>query len=87
MRLMALCLALAGIPSSGVYANETIIYTYDAQGRLTQAVHSGTVNNGVTSTYAFDNADNRTNLTVINGSSRVVVVPLNGFTVIPISDP
>ncbi len=45
-------------------ASETITYSYDAKGRLIQVVHSGTVNNGTTATYASDKADNRTRVTV-----------------------
>ncbi|GAO40617.1 hypothetical protein SCH01S_49_00310 [Sphingomonas changbaiensis NBRC 104936] len=82
---------LAG-PSAIAWASaaagaETVTYSYDAQGRLVTAVHSGTVNNNVQATYSFDAADNRTNLTITNAFSRVVVVPLNGLTVIPIPDP
>ena len=86
MRPKGIPLILA-VLATQAHAGETITYTYDAQGRLTQAAHSGTVNNGVISTYVFDAADNRTNVTVINGSFRVIVVPLNGLTVIPILDP
>lgn len=45
------------------FAAETITYTYDARGRLVKVVHSGTVNNGVTTSYSHDKADNRTNKT------------------------
>lgn len=45
-------------------ATETITYTYDVHGRLTNVARSGTVNNGVNASYSFDNADNRTNVTV-----------------------
>ena len=41
-------------------AAETITYTYDAKGRLVKVVHTGTVNNGVQTTYSQDKADNRT---------------------------
>jgi hypothetical protein len=41
-------------------ASETISYTYDARGRLKTVAHSGTVNNGKTTTYSLDKADNRT---------------------------
>ncbi|HEY0411642.1 MAG TPA: RHS repeat domain-containing protein [Allosphingosinicella sp.] len=50
------------VPSLAAAA-ETITYTYDAKGRLVQVVRSGTVNNGVTTTYAHDKADNRTGKT------------------------
>jgi hypothetical protein len=42
-------------------ASETITYTYDSRGRLTKVTHSGTVNNGVSTSYTYDKADNRTN--------------------------
>jgi hypothetical protein len=44
-------------------ASETISYSYDTRGRLKQVSHSGSVNNGVTTTYTHDKADNRTNKT------------------------
>lgn len=40
-------------------AGETIAYTYDAKGRLTKVVRSGTVNAGVATSYTHDKADNR----------------------------
>lgn len=58
--LFAVLLATAA-PAS---AAETITYTYDARGRLVQVARSGTVNNGVNASYSYDNADNRTNVTV-----------------------
>lgn len=45
------------------HATETVAYTYDAKGRLVAVVHSGSVNNGKTTTYTIDKADNRTNVT------------------------
>lgn len=72
------------------YANETITYTYDTLGRLVQSNHSGTVNNGVAQTYTHDAADNRTNVTVTgspySNSTRVIVVPLAGLTVLVIGN-
>lgn len=44
-------------------ASETISYSYDARGRLKQVSHSGSVNNGVTTTYGYDKANNRTSKT------------------------
>ncbi|WCM25910.1 hypothetical protein NDN01_18025 [Sphingomonas sp. QA11] len=54
--------AVAG--ATAARATETITYTYDAKGRLTKVVHSGTVNNGVTVDYTHDKADNRANVKV-----------------------
>ena len=53
--------AFALAVSSAAEASETITFTYDARGRLVQVVRSGTVNNGVTTNYTIDKADNRTN--------------------------
>lgn len=59
-------LAVIGLGStmllaSAAGASETITYVYDARGRLVQVVRSGSVNNGVTTSYQIDKADNRTN--------------------------
>lgn len=60
MRTVFAGLFLATAVSSPAFAAETITYTYDAFGRVVAVVHSGTVNNTVTTTYTNDNADNRT---------------------------
>jgi hypothetical protein len=52
---------VAGAAPAG--ATETITYSYDARGRVVQVARSGSVNNGVTTSYAHDKADNRTNKT------------------------
>jgi len=57
LRLAAAGLALA---AAAAFAAETITYTYDARGRLVKVERSGTVNNGVATTYKIDKADNRT---------------------------
>jgi hypothetical protein len=41
----------------------------DALGRVVKVEHTGTVNNGVTTVYTHDKADNRTNVTVTGTSS------------------
>lgn len=56
--------ASAIVGATAAVATETITYTYDAKGRVTKVVHSGTVNNGVTVKYTHDHADNRTHVTV-----------------------
>jgi YD repeat-containing protein len=60
MRAFLLLALLISVPAQ---AAETITYVYDARGRLKQVVRTGTVNNGVTTTYVIDKADNRTNKT------------------------
>ncbi len=63
MRSLVTLTAFAACLSAPVaHAAETITYTYDAKGRLVKVVHSGTVNNGVTTDYAHDKSDNRTNV-------------------------
>lgn len=79
---MRIAVALLAVPllSASAQSQETIEYTYDALGRLIEADH-GT---GGDVTYDYDEADNRTSVTVNGGSAEIVVVPLNGFTVIPL---
>ncbi|QDC36372.1 RHS repeat domain-containing protein [Sphingobium fuliginis] len=43
-------------------ASETATYQYDAKGRLVKVIRTGTVNNGVTTEYSHDKADNRTSV-------------------------
>lgn len=49
--------------AAAAFAAETITYSYDARGRLIKVERTGTINNGVTTNYAIDKADNRTNKT------------------------
>lgn len=62
-RSLMLGAAAAALAGTAALATETVTYSYDAQGRLTKAEHTGTVNNGVVTTYTHDKADNRTNKT------------------------
>ena len=64
----ALALAALGVAAAAV-ASETITYTYDARGRLTKVARSGSVNNNVSATYAYDKADNRTTVNVVSPNS------------------
>lgn len=64
MRKITSALPLMGLAlAAPALATETVTYSYDAQGRLVKVERSGTVNNGVVTTYAHDHADNRTNKT------------------------
>lgn len=71
MRYSHLLLGAAAFIATAAVASETITYSYDARGRLIQASHAGSVNNGVVIGYTIDKADNRTNKVV----SGVVEVP------------
>ncbi len=64
---LALLMALPLLGAATSSASETVTYTYDAKGRLVKVVHTGTVNNGVQTTYTHDKADNRKN-TATTGS-------------------
>jgi hypothetical protein len=67
MRAFVAFAILLGL-GAAAHAAETITYKYDARGRLKQVVRSGTVNNGVSTTYTNDKADNRTNKTTTGSS-------------------
>lgn len=85
-RSFLLC-ALAAIGAQHhAQATSTTTYSYDALGRLVQASTTGTVNNGVQMSITYDPADNRTTYQVTGATNKVVVVPLNGLTVIPVQD-
>lgn len=84
---MKLMIIFAGILCVDVaHAASTTTYSYDALGRLVQASTTGTVNDGVQMSTTYDAADNRTTYQVTGSTSKVVVVPLNGLTVIPFKD-
>ena len=79
-------------------AQETTTYTYDAKGRVVAIARTGGPSQGVATTYSYDKADNRTNVSVSNSpkgsgsggdgatskTMTLIVVPLNGFTIIPV---
>lgn len=44
---------------SAAQASETIRYIYDAKGRVVRVERTGTVNNGVSTDYSYDRANNR----------------------------
>jgi YD repeat-containing protein len=86
LRLAALAMAL--VPGVATAA-ESVTYSYDALGRLIRTQRSGGPASGVDAQIQYDSAGNRTNVTVNGASSssppvRVIVVPLNGYTIIPL---
>lgn len=58
----AMLAILASCTASPAFAAESQKYRYDAKGRLVKVERTGTVNNGVTTEYGHDKADNRTRL-------------------------
>lgn len=64
--ILLVSLGAAALPAG---ASETISYTYDVKGRVVQVVRTGTVNNGVTTTYLYDKANNRRQVTT-TGAAR-----------------
>lgn len=64
-------------------AQETVTFTYDALGRLVTTSTSGGTNNGTTSSYSYDSASNRTNVTTSTsapGGSCSVISDGNSIT-------
>jgi YD repeat-containing protein len=76
------------LPLAKAEAAETVVYSYDAQGRLIGAAYSGSSESaGQNITLMYDASGNRTAYTVSgsrNLGQQVIVLPLNGFTIIPI---
>lgn len=68
-KLLCLIGTASLLSGAAASASETITYQYDARGRLKQVSSSGTVNNGVTSTYTNDKADNRSNKTTTGSAN------------------
>jgi YD repeat-containing protein len=81
-------LVLVSIPGPSL-ADETVTYSYDALGRLIRTVRAGGPASGVDAQIQYDPAGNRAKLTVSGAASsaapvRVIVVPLNGYTIIAV---
>lgn len=89
-RVYSLLGALVVCWTTSLRAAETVTYQYDLLGRLIQGSSSGSVNNGLNIQYTIDEAGNRKRIVVTGSSNQgmptegVIVVPLNGFTIIPI---
>jgi YD repeat-containing protein len=85
-----ICLAVSAMPSV-VRAAESVTYTYDALGRLVTTMRSGGPASGVNAATDYDPAGNRKTVTVSGASTssppmKVIVVPLNGYTIIPLGN-
>lgn len=62
--LLAATVLAASAMSPPSMGNETINYTYDARGRLTNVTHAGSVNNNLQANYTYDKADSRATVNV-----------------------
>lgn len=88
-RVAVVIATLSGLIATPSIAQETTTYSYDAQGRLIGSSISGGPANGVNAAIQYDSADNRVNYTVTGAANAppaqsVIVLPLNGYTIIPI---
>jgi YD repeat-containing protein len=77
--ILFIVLALAAAAPAS--AAGTLTYTYDALGRLIQVRSAGGINDGITTSYAYDRAGNRTSVVVTGAASRPVS---RAFTIVPI---
>lgn len=96
-KLMGTAYALSIVSAASIFtpsagASETSTYKYDALGRLVQTTTTGGPSSGTKIAVVYDKAGNRSNYNVTGSPntipvtrSRVIVVPLNGYTVIPIN--
>ncbi|MDP5278261.1 hypothetical protein Q9Q95_04935 [Sphingomonas sp. DG1-23] len=91
MKLVIITCAFLLAPAAA--AQETTTYDYDALGRLEKTSTTGGQNNGTVNQVQFDKAGNRVNYTTTGATGtpsngmKVIVLPLNGFTVIAIPNP
>lgn len=69
---------VVGMPALPLWASETTVFTYDALGRLTNSLTTGSVNNNLTTATSFDATGNRINYTVTpNGAAIVTLTDSN----------
>jgi len=76
----AALLCAASFPAA---TSETTTYTYDALGRLSGSVTTGSVNNNLTTAATFDAAGNRANYTVDPTGNAIVVLTNSSLSVLP----
>jgi hypothetical protein len=69
MKYILLGAVFAFYPLQQAAAAETIVYKYDAKGRLTEVKRTGTVNNNVQTNYTHDKANNRKNVTTTGSAN------------------
>lgn len=63
---LVLCLVTSCVfPIFAALGSETVVFSYDTEGRLIKVSRTGTVNNGVRACYSYDNAENRSNVKAV----------------------
>jgi hypothetical protein len=89
MPLMAITIAL--VVSMRTYAAEGTSYQYDVHGRLIAVSISGIASSNANVELKYDKSNNRTQYKVTGStrnsppfSGKMVVVPLNGYSLIPV---
>lgn len=75
---------VVAVPAMAQAGQEQTRYEYDALGRLVKVTTETGPRGDTKASYSYDPAGNRTNVKVETSSRRAFVVPLNGFTVIPL---
>ena len=66
--LLAISFIALAMAPAGLQAGETVVYKYDALGRLVKTTSTGTANDGVETDIGYDPAGNRTDYDVSNSS-------------------
>ncbi|SIO20971.1 YD repeat-containing protein [Parasphingorhabdus marina DSM 22363] len=90
--LAALLPASLLLASGPALSQATTTYEYDALGRLTGTSTTGGTNDGLATDYEYDPAGNRSRVVVTGssndppGTTKIIVLPINGFLVIPVSN-
>ena len=77
------------LAATSLSAAENVKYSYDPLGRVTKTTTTGGDNDGMGQTITYDAAGNRVTYKVSGSKdrglyARVIVLPLNGFTIIPL---
>lgn len=82
--------AIVGSLALPALAGEVVTYSYDAQGHLLQGSYAGDgFNNGLKIQYTVDNSSNINSKNITgskNSSNKIIIIPLNGYTLIQIKD-
>lgn len=67
--MISLAPALGLVLAAAISSSETVVYKYDAKGRLIKVERSQTANNSVKTDYTHDRANNRRRVKVTGSSN------------------